>query len=373
MAPADMWALAVATVVVVAPGAALLAALRVRRPLWWIALPVPASVGVATVTAIGCAALGVRFGPVPLGLVTVALGLLGALGLPASVGARRGAGEWRAEWRARGDRLPGLALVAAGVGLGVLVWVHGLGGMGTIGQEHDLIVHGVLTAYIQESGHGAPWQLLPADVLTGGGVTFYPAGLHLLMAVTATITGSTIVGINAVSAIALGAGWTSGSAALAHVAARRARLDPAPALVAAGIAAVVAAGLYRPTISLAQWGGTIPNAATLALTPGLLAALLTLPALPTPPRPRSRLLPPRLCLLRLPHARPTTPPTPQATALPTPTSHRPPNPARQRARAPGRHPALNRPAQPPRPEPDRPLRHQRAWPRPPDHSRPQAP
>ena len=279
---ADVWALAVATVVVLAPGGALLLALGVRRPPWWWCVPLgpPASVGVATITAMACAVVGVGFGPAALGAVTAMLAVIGGLRL--WLRARRGAvsGEQvGAGSRWCGDRVPGMALVAVGVGLGVLVWTHGLGSMATVGQEHDLIVHGVLTAYIQQTGHGAPWQLLPADVLTGRGVTFYPAGLHLLMAATAAVTGSTVVGINAVSAVVLGAGWTSGSAALAHVAARRARLDPALALVAAGTAAIVAAGLYRPTIALVQWGGTVPNAATLALTPGLLAALLTLPTL----------------------------------------------------------------------------------------------
>jgi hypothetical protein len=267
---ADVAALVVASAVVMLPGVALLLALGVRRPLWWVALGPAASVGVATVTAMACATTDVRYGPLALGAVTGLLAVVGALrwhvaGLPALGSAASGA-KW----------LPGTALVAAGVGLGVLVWTHGLGSMATVGQEHDLIVHGVLAAYIQQSGHGAPWQLLPADVLTGRSITFYPAGIHLLMAATAALTGSTVVGINAVSAVVLGAGWTSGSGALAHVAARRARLDPALALVAAGTAAIVAAGLYRPTIALAQWGGTIPNAATLALTPGLLAALLTL-------------------------------------------------------------------------------------------------
>ncbi|RKT51998.1 DUF6541 family protein [Saccharothrix australiensis] len=344
----DLVALLVALLAVVLPGTALLLALGVRRPAWLVGLSPAASVGVATLTAVVCAVPGVRYGPLPLGVVTA---VLLAVGVARLTGWRRrlptrgrglrppvplsqegptepsddvsvsreasavssetsavshgasaerrverdpghaarhtapGAADrrvrvpWRggrspAPWRA--GRVLGLLLVLGAVVVSGWTWWAGLGTLATVGQEHDMITHHLVTAYIQRTGHGAPWQLMPTDVLTDSGVAFYPAGLHLLMAPVATLVGDTVVGMNAVTVVLLGFGWATSVAVLTHVAARRARLAPSAAALAAGIAAVVAVGLYRPVFSLLHEGGILPNATTLVLTPGVLAALLTL-------------------------------------------------------------------------------------------------
>ncbi|CAL9657770.1 hypothetical protein SUDANB95_06840 [Actinosynnema sp. ALI-1.44] len=272
------------------PGTGLLSAAGVRRPLWFAALAVPGSAAVATVVAIGGALTGLPHGPLPLAVVTALLLAAGAVRLRAAAVARRrepGGGGPRGfgvGWR-RGPgagriglaRVAGPLLALVAVGVSGITWLFGLRRLSTVNQEHDMVVHHVLTAYIERTGRGAPWQVLPADVLTGADVTFYPAGLHLLMAPVATLVGDTVVGVNAVTVVVLGFAWAVSVAALGYVAGRRARLGRVPAGLAAGFAALVAVGLYRPVFSLVHEGGILPNAAALVLTPGVLAALLSVP------------------------------------------------------------------------------------------------
>ncbi|MBB5958865.1 hypothetical protein FHS29_005474 [Saccharothrix tamanrassetensis] len=269
----DAIAIAVALLVVVLPGAALLFAFRVRVGPWFVGLSAAASVGVATLTAMACAVVGLRYGPVTLGVVTGVLLAVGAFRW------FRGRGERHRRtpvaWRA--GQLLGALLTIGAMVLAGIAWWGGLDTLSTVGQEHDLIVHHMLTAYIQRSGNGAPWQVLPADVLTGSGVAFYPAGVHLLAGVTGAVIGDTVVALNAVTIVVLGFGWAASLAALAYVAARRGGLGTSSATLAGGVAALVGAGLYRPVFSLMHEGGILANASAMVLVPGVLAALLSVP------------------------------------------------------------------------------------------------
>ncbi|WP_424183759.1 DUF6541 family protein [Actinokineospora sp. G85] len=262
-----------ALVVVLLPGAALLLALGVRKPLWFIAIGPAASIGVAALTAIACALIGVRFGPLSLGVVVV---LLLGLGVFWWLRDRPARPFWRVpRSQAVGIAVGGLLAVAA-VGLVLHTWLLGLGALTTLPQEHDTIQHSELIAYIQRSGRGAPWELLPVDVLTGEPTSYYPSGLHLLGAVVGSIAGNPIVGLNAVSVAVLGVGLVMSLGALAHVAARQVGLGRGAAVAAGGVAAVVAAGVNPLVIPLMEQGGILANAAAIALTPGVVAALLTL-------------------------------------------------------------------------------------------------
>ncbi|NUT94527.1 MAG: hypothetical protein HOY78_21160, partial [Saccharothrix sp.] len=261
----DVGAVLVALLVVGLPGAGLLLASGVRRPLWFAALAVPGSAAVATVTAMACAVVGLPYGPWSLGAVTVVLLAVGVWRTRPVVSFQTGLG------------LAGPLLVLGAAGVSGLTWWFGLRGLGTVSQEHDMVVHHVLTAYIERTGRGAPWQVLPTDLLTGAGVSFYPAGLHLLMAPTSTFLGDTVLGVNAVTVVVLGFAWAVSVAALGYVAGRRARLGRVPAGFAGGFAALVAVGLYRPVFSLIHEGGILPNASALVLAPGVLAGLLSLP------------------------------------------------------------------------------------------------
>lgn len=276
-------ALLLATLVVcLLPGTALLFALRVRRVVWVLGMGPAASVGVATVTSIGCALVGLPFGLVTFGVVTAVLLAVGGFWLlrdrRRALAASPEAIRWSATpaWN-RVALVVGGVLVLVGIAVSLHIWFSGLGGsLATVPQEHDTIVHTELTAYIQRTGRGAPWQVMPGDVLTGSMVFFYPDGLHLLAAVAGTIAGNPIAGFNAVTVLLLGVWLAVSVAALTFVAARRTRLGTGGAALAAGVAAIVVVGLYRPTIALASLGGVLPNAAMMALAPGTVAALLTL-------------------------------------------------------------------------------------------------
>src|SRR6201999_2644225 len=69
------------------------------------------------------------------------------------------------------------------------------------------------------------------------------------------------------------------AAALTTVAARQLRLSRSAEALAAGFAALVAAGMYRPAFHLMHDGGILANAASLVLTPGVVAGVLMLPHL----------------------------------------------------------------------------------------------
>ncbi|GAA0240033.1 hypothetical protein GCM10010492_43980 [Saccharothrix mutabilis subsp. mutabilis] len=258
-----------ALAVVLSPGAALVAAVGVRRPVWFAGLAPAASVGVATLVGMACALLGVRYGIVPLAVATALLLVVAVV-----VHRRRP----RPRPRLRGAAVLAGPLVAlAGIALGLRTWLSGLAGdLSTPPQEHDTIVHSELVAYIARTGRGAVWQLLPVDLLDGAPVSFYPSGMHLLSATTGDLTGGPVRGLNGVTVVLLVLGLALSVAALAATAARRARLGVPATLMAAGVAVLVAVGMQAPTITLAAQGGILPNAASLALAPGFVAALLTL-------------------------------------------------------------------------------------------------
>ncbi|HEX2296905.1 MAG TPA: DUF6541 family protein, partial [Pseudonocardiaceae bacterium] len=275
----DAEVLLLALLVTYLPGLGLMAALRVRQRLIVVALAPAASVGVAAATGVLTGLAGYPYGPGALGAVTA---LLASIWVGRSVLSRRRAAAPPQPARRRGMamQLAGVLMVLVGAGVGVGTWLDALHGLATIPQEHDMIVHALQAAYIERTGHAAPWQLFPADVLTGAPVAFYPSGIHLLIAATGGLAGGTVEAINAVSVVILAVVLSVGAAALTAVAARQLRLSGATAALAAGIAALVAAGLYRPTFQLMHDGGILANAAALAMTPGVLAGVLLLPRLP---------------------------------------------------------------------------------------------
>ncbi|MGH3898538.1 MAG: DUF6541 family protein [Pseudonocardiaceae bacterium] len=272
----DSLILLIALLVWYLPGLALMAALGVRSGVLLMGLAPAVSVGVAVATGVGTAVLGIAFGVAPLGVVTAVMFAVAA-GLHVR---RRSTRHDQGPITGRMLQAVGAVLVAGGAAAGVGTWLRGIGPLSTIPQEHDMIVHAVLASYIQRSGQAAPWQLMPADVLTGAPVVFYPSGLHLLAAVTGTLTGGTVPALNAVTVVVLAVSLSLSAAALTVVAARQLRLARSTAMLAAGVAALLASGLYRPTFHLMHDGGILAGSAALALTPGVAAGVLMLPRLP---------------------------------------------------------------------------------------------
>lgn len=270
--------LSVAFAVSFLPGAVLLSALGLRRdPVLLLALSPAVSVAMAGLCGVLTGWLGLPFGVLTFGALTLLAG--GAVLVATRRRGDRPSRPRRRPVREQVVQASGFVLVLGGVVAGVATWLRGLGGLATVPQEHDMVVHTLLTSYISRTGRGAPWEVLPLDVVTGEPVYFYPAGMHLLAAVVTDVTGDAVTAINSVTVILLAVVLSVSAAALTWVAAGRLRLGRGSAAVAASMASLVAAGLYRPTFQLAHDGGGLPNAAALAMTPAVVAGLLMLPTM----------------------------------------------------------------------------------------------
>lgn len=278
--------LAVAAATVYLPGLAIMFGFGVRQRLVLLGAAPAASVGVALIVASASALLDVGYGPTPLAVGTVLLTVVG-FGINRLVHRQFGPPADLPPPRAKPllprlsgitsilAQLAGLVFVLTGAGLALRAWTWGLGTWNTYNQDHDTILALVLTSYIQRTGRGAPWQIMPADVVVGRPTVYYPDGFHLMAATVADVfDGNAVVGMNAAAAMLIGAAWTTSAAALAALAVRWLRDDPGWMALAGGVAAVVAAGLYRPGVVMARDNGLLPNAAALVLVPGVLAALL---------------------------------------------------------------------------------------------------
>ncbi len=289
--------LPIAIATVFGPGLLVLLALGVRQGVVLLGATPAASIGVAVLVASGCALLGVRFSATALVAGTILLAVLaesarlaswwgrGMLGLrgpfaearpptPATTGTPLLPGLPRLTGLVA--RLTGAVFVVTGAGLALRTWGSGIGRWTTWNQDHDPILHAVLTAYIQYSGRGAPWQIMPADVMVGTPTVYYPGGFHLMAAAIGGVFGDPVIGMNAAAATLLGAAWTASAAALDAVGVHWLRGGPAWMALGAGIGSVVAAGLYRPGAQLARDNGLLPNATALVLVPGVVAAILML-------------------------------------------------------------------------------------------------
>ncbi|MCF7551842.1 DUF6541 family protein [Pseudonocardia sp. WMMC193] len=283
----DVVLLLVAALVAYVPGLAVLAALRVGSPVVAVAVAPPLTVATCGLTAVVAAVGGFGYGPVPVLVVVVLLLVVACLRGYRARRRRLASLSWKytpppAERRRdRTEAVPvavGLAMTVVALGYGLWGWLRGLAGLATVPQEHDMIIHAMQTAYIARSGRAAPWELVPADVLTGGPVSFYPSGFHLLAGLTAQLDGLEVVrALNAMTVVVLVGTMISGTAALAVVAARRVGLGRGAAMLAAGVAALVIAGMYRPVYQLTHDGGILGQAAAFAMVPGAVAALVALP------------------------------------------------------------------------------------------------
>ncbi|GAA1952975.1 DUF6541 family protein [Amycolatopsis minnesotensis] len=277
----------VGLLVLVVPGLALQLAAGVRDKLWLAALTVPASIGVYVVAGVVSGIPGIAFTVVEVLIVTA---VLVAIVFGAAVLVRRRTGPVGATAAAEPPSwlpvLPGRLVLAAqvvgallcllAVALAFQPWRSGLGGWDTFPQEHDTIIHTVLVGYISHTGNGAPWELLPLDMLTGQPVSFYPSGLPLTAALSGELAGGPVVGFNVINALCAGPAFVLGSAALVAAVLRRLNAGRDWTALAGGVAAIVAAGLYRPGVNLLHDGGIAPNAVAMSLTPGLIAAVITI-------------------------------------------------------------------------------------------------
>jgi hypothetical protein len=284
--------LAAAIVALLAPGFSVLIALGVRERLWWVGMSAPVTMGLVLVTAVITGALGIRFSIYSFAAVTV---LAAGLAFGGQWLNRRRTGPQPVETpdesavdegRAAPGTLTGKAFVVArlaglviglgGIALGVLTWKRGLGSWSTPTQEHDPVTHSLLTAFIAFTGKAAPWQVMPVDVIGDTSIQFYPPGFSSMAALVTELVGDTMTALNLVTVAMVAVALPLGVAALTVAVLRHSGLGRGWHELAAGIAALVSAVLYRPGIAFAHDGGILPNASAMALVPGLVAAMLVI-------------------------------------------------------------------------------------------------
>jgi hypothetical protein len=277
--------LLVGVLVVFAPGLAVLLALGIRERLWLAGLAAPLTTGIVLLVSLFTGATGLRFG---LLTVVVALAVFVVLASVAGLLLRRRRGTAAPEpgedpaFRAVTGRagtwlqLAGLVIGAGGVLLGVRTWHTGLGSWATPTQEHDTVTHAVLTAFTHFTGQAAPWQVLPVDVVHDSTVQFYPPGFTNLAALLVDVFGDTMLSLNLVTVVFSVVVLPLSVGALTAAVLRHARLGRGWVELGAGVAALVSVQLYRPGIAFAHDGGVLPNAAAMAIAPGLTAVMLVI-------------------------------------------------------------------------------------------------
>lgn len=281
--------LAVGALVVLLPGLAILLTAGLRERLWLAGLSAPLTMGFVLLVSLFTGVTGLRFGLPTVVIALVVVLLLTGGGRLLIVRRRPPAEATGSVEPAEDDRLRALAgrpgriaqilgavIALAGVGLGVRMWHKGLGSWATPTQEHDTVTHAVLTAYTHFTGRAAPWQVLPIDVVNDTNIQYYPPGFTDVSALLTDIFGDTMLSINLVTVVFTVIVMPLSVAAFTAAVLRHGRVGRGWVELAAGVAALVSVQLYRPAIAFAHDGGVLPNAAALAITPGLAAVMLVI-------------------------------------------------------------------------------------------------
>jgi len=248
-----------------------------RRAAVGVAIAPLVSITICYLAGIATGLLGLRYGLLAVGTVTVLLAaatfgvrFAHPVGVRRQAARRRSLREVPLRWWL--DVASGMALVIVASAVSVGTWARGMNGsLGTVPQEHDMITHTLLTAYIARSGHAAPWNAWPVDLLSGTPSSFYPSGFHGVAALIVDAGTDPVTAVNATMLAALALCLPLGLLALATQV-RHVRLP----YIVGGIAAVVSAMAYRPTYAFFHDGGLLANDMAISLSPAALAGLLVL-------------------------------------------------------------------------------------------------
>lgn len=273
------WLLIAALMLLVPGGLVLIGAGWVsrRRITVGVAVAPLVSIAICYVAGLVTGLLGMRYGLVAVGLVTVVLAaaafgvrFLHLGGVRQEMAHRRSMSDVPARWWF--DVAAGAGLVMIAFVVSVRTWARGMNGsLATVPQEHDMITHTLLTAHIARTGQAAPWNAWTDDLLSGTPSSFYPSGFHAVAALVVDTGTDPVIAVNAtmlaVLAFCLPVGLLALATQLRHV-----RLPYA----VGGVAAVVSAMAYRPTYALFHDGGILANDMGISLSPAALAGLLVL-------------------------------------------------------------------------------------------------
>jgi hypothetical protein len=251
-----------ATVLLLAPGLAIALALRFRS-FDALALAPALSVGVLVLTSTATPFLGLRYGLLPVGAMTV---LLAAVGFLAG---RFTPGSVRFSETAKPSQGSQLAPLAAFAVAGALIaWrtLQVIGTPGSISQTYDAIFHLNSVRFALDTGQASS---LTIGAMTGGG--FYPAGWNAVATYVASTTAAEVpVAVNITSIILASVFWPLSCLLMTTwVAGRR-----TAATISAGIAC---ASLGAFPLLMLDFGVLYPNLLAISVLPAsvALAARLT--------------------------------------------------------------------------------------------------
>ncbi len=168
----------------------------------------------------------------------------------------------------------GVAVAAVVVGV---VALRGIGDWTHISQTYDAVFHLNAAAYIAQTGEASSFRLYSISI-DGGGVQFYPAVWHSLVALVAETSGASIpVATNAAWLAVAGVVWPAAIAGLTR------RIAGSGSALLGATAAIVSALFTAFPYLLLDWGTLYPMGLAYAILPvGVDIALVLVPALFAP-------------------------------------------------------------------------------------------
>lgn len=245
----------VAALLLIVPGGIVMAAgWGVRNPSRWLLAPA-VSVTIAAVAATVAPLVGLRWGLIPLAIITVVVAAIGLV-------LRRFAGSDDAP-SSRGTLLTAAgALAAAAAGLGIL-FARAFGGPENIAQRFDNIVHLNAIALAVKNGSASPFQIGATSDIGG-----YPNAWHAITTLVVELTGVTVPeGINAANLGFVAILWPASIMALVGAMFHRRR-------AAYVTAAALSTGFGAFPALFLNWGVLYPNLVGYAMAPAGLAAVV---------------------------------------------------------------------------------------------------
>ena len=177
------------------PGAAVGALLGFRG--WSLAALAPLlSYGIVTVCGPWMSRLGIAWWPSTAGLaLLVVLAVAAVLRwlLRRWTTASRGRPEHEPlpAWTAAGHAAVGLATVASGL-FGGAVLLSAFGGMASIPQDWDAMLHANGIRYLAETGDSGVYGMYTVNAFASGGQVYYPNAYHLIATLVYDLTGATV-------------------------------------------------------------------------------------------------------------------------------------------------------------------------------------
>ncbi|GGM44337.1 hypothetical protein GCM10012275_14190 [Longimycelium tulufanense] len=153
--------------------------------------------------------------------------------------------------------------VLAGLVVGAVTFLRGIGGLGTINQDWDAPFHANAIRWIAEHGDPLPSALAPIANEASNGSYFYPNTYHALLALVFDPNGGSMPEVLNLGALAMVLAWPLGVAAVGM----------AWRMPALGVAAAAAVSTWFSTFPYDQlWRGPLwPYVAGVALIPATLA------------------------------------------------------------------------------------------------------